>query len=151
MSYVRAGVFSFHSARLPTYPENFLSPIIPTHTRRARKSNHSRTYELPGGGGCTGSIVRPIRRASKPFVSATYAHFARNSLVSHTYAKTGGYTPCGKCRRADILDFSPYILRFLAFRLALLAPSPSIEARPPFRHCSLITGTGPLQPLCSLW
>ena len=27
------GVFSFHPARLPTYPENPLSPIIPTYAR----------------------------------------------------------------------------------------------------------------------
>src|SRR5258708_40203514 len=74
------------------------------------KSNHPHTlvpsasregYGMPRGGGCTSFLVRPIRFVSKPFVSPTYA-------------KTGGSPPCGKCRRADIFDFSPYILRFFA-------------------------------------
>jgi hypothetical protein len=124
------GFFSFHSAHLPTHPENSLSPIIATLARSFCKSNHSRTYRIPGGGGRTGFLVRPIRRASKSFVSPTYAHFARNLFVSPTYAKTGGYTPCGKCRRADILDFSPYILRFFANRLKITAhPSGQSGAR----------------------
>jgi hypothetical protein len=93
------GVVSFQPARLPAYSENSASPIIPTLARRSRNSNHSRTYGIPGGRGCTGSLVRPIRRASKPFVSPTYA-------------KTEGYAPCGKCRRADIFDFSPYFSHF---------------------------------------
>jgi len=107
------GVFSFHSAPLPTCPEKSLSPIIPALARRARKSNHSRTYGIAGGGGCTGLFVRPIRRASEPFVSPTYQVSARNSLVSPTYAKTGGCIPTQKCRRADIFDFSPDISHFL--------------------------------------
>src|SRR5579859_3511596 len=117
------GVFSFHSAPLPTCPEKSLSPIIPALARRARKSNHSRTYGIAGGGGCTGLFVRPIHRASKPFVSPTYQVSARNSLVSPTYAKTGGggiysqnsFLPSRllqlftkKCRRADIFDFSHF-------------------------------------------
>jgi len=134
------GVFSFHSAPVPASLENFLTPIIPTLARPSRKSNHSRTYGIPGGGGCTGFLVRPIRRASKPFDSPPYQIPVRNSFVPPPYAKTGGYTLCGKCRRADIFDFSPYILRFFAGRLALLAPIPSIEHRPWFWHFSLFTG-----------
>ena len=44
------GVFSFQPARLPAYPENSASPIIPTLARRSRNSNHSRTYGMPGVG-----------------------------------------------------------------------------------------------------
>ncbi len=95
-------VFSFHPAPLPACPEKSLSLIIPARlsrapferdARRARKSNHSRTYGIAGGGGCTGFFVRPIRRASKPFISPTCQISVRNSFVSSTYAKTKGYTP----------------------------------------------------------
>src|SRR6266481_9168802 len=84
------------------------------------KSNHPHTlvpsafregYGMPRGGGCTSFLVRPIRFVSKPFVSPTYQISVPNSFVSPTCAKTGETPPCGKCRRADILDFSPYILR----------------------------------------
>jgi hypothetical protein len=78
------GIFSDSSSRLT----------------KPAKSNYSCTYRVPGGGGYTGFLVRPIRLVSKSFVSPTYA-------------KTGGYAPCGKCRRADIFDFSPYVLMFL--------------------------------------
>src|ERR1700719_988316 len=139
------GAFSFHSARLPASPENSLTPIIPARLSRAplerdarpsRKSNYSRTYEIPGGGGCTGFLVRPIRRVSKPFVSPTYQISARNSFVSPTYAKTGEWSPCGKCRRADIFDFSPYIFRFLGRLLGqcLLNGSHTPEILPGFRQ-----------------
>src|SRR5579859_6348864 len=117
------GLVSFQPPRLPAYPENSASPIIPTLARRSRNSNHSRTYGIPGGGGCTGFLVRPIRCASKPFVSPTCQISVRNSFVSPTYAKTGGggmssqnsFLPSPllrlftrECRRADIFDFSPY-------------------------------------------
>src|SRR5579859_257531 len=124
------GAFSFHPAGLSAFPENLLSPIIPAHAKRARKSNHSHTYGIPGGGGCTGLLVRPVRRVSKPFVSPTYAHFGHNFCVSPTYAKTRGYTPCGKCRRADIFDFSPYFLRYFANRSKITThPSALSSAR----------------------
>jgi hypothetical protein len=88
---------------------------LPVRKPRGTKSNLSRTlalsvlregYGMPGGGvllACPERSRRviPIRRASKPFISPTYA-------------KTRGVCPCGKCRRADILDFSPYISHFLA-------------------------------------
>src|SRR5258707_9086958 len=61
----------------------------------------------------------------------------RNSFVSPTCAKTGGYPPCGKCRRADIFDFSPYFLRFLArlLRQRLLRGTGAPEVLPGFRQC----------------
>jgi hypothetical protein len=46
------------------------------------------------------------------FTSPPYAHQPRISFVSPTYAKTGGGTPTQKCRRADIIDFSPDISHF---------------------------------------
>src|SRR6201988_1701421 len=52
---------------------------------------------------------------SKPFVSPAYKINVRNSFVSPTYAKTGGVHPAQKCRRADILDFSPDISHFFTF------------------------------------
>ena len=122
------GVLSLYSARFPAFSESPLTPIIPTDARPSHKSNHSRTYGIPGGGGCTGFLVRPIRLASKPFVSPTYPHFARNFFVSPTYAKTGGYTPCGKRRRADVFDYFPYFWRFLLKQKAGWAsPSPTKE------------------------
>jgi hypothetical protein len=131
------GVFSFHPAPFLASPENPPSPIIPTLARPSRKSNHSRTYRVPWGGGCTGFLVRPIRLVPKPFVSPAYKISVRNSFVSPTYTKTGGYTLPPKCRRADIFDFSPYILRFLGrlLRQCLLNGSDAPEVLPGFRKC----------------
>jgi len=121
------GVLSFHPTPLPASSENSLSPIIPALARVSRKSNHSRTYGVPGGGGCTGFLVRPIPRASKSFVSPACKISVRNSFASPTYAKTGGggtssqnsFPRSGlarqftrKCRRADIPDFPPHISYF---------------------------------------
>jgi hypothetical protein len=47
------GVFSFHPARCLASREFSLNSIIPTLARLSRNFNHSRTYALPGGGGCT--------------------------------------------------------------------------------------------------
>jgi len=78
-----------------------LAPVLPTLARLSGKSNHSRTYGMPGGGGCTGSLVIPIRRASKLFVSPTYA-------------KTGGHAPVENVGAPTFLIF-PHIFRtFLA-------------------------------------
>src|SRR5260370_16691411 len=134
------GVFSFQPARLPAFPENLPSQIIPTLARLSRKFSHSRTYRVPGGGGYTGLFVRPTRFVSKSFVSPTSKIPVRNSFVSPTYAKTGGWAPSGskplklslKCRRADIFVFSPYFLCFFACRLSLLVPP--IQPTPPSRH-----------------
>jgi hypothetical protein len=54
------------------------------------------------------------RRRAISFISPRYEHEPRKSPVSPTYAKTGGVYPTQKCRRADILDFSPDISHFLA-------------------------------------
>jgi len=64
----------------------------------------------------------PLATSYISFISPTYEHQPRISPVSPTYAKTGGWTPSGsktlklclKCRRADILDFSPDISHFFA-------------------------------------
>jgi hypothetical protein len=57
------GLVSSHPARFLASRENPLSPIIPALARLSRKSNYSRTYGIPRGGGYTGSFVRPIRHA----------------------------------------------------------------------------------------
>jgi hypothetical protein len=86
-------VLTFHPAHLSTCEPDSLSPIIPTVARPSHNSNHSRTYEIPRGGGYTGFLVRPIRCASKPFVSPTCKITVRNSLISPTYAKIGECIP----------------------------------------------------------
>jgi hypothetical protein len=65
--------------------------------------------------GCRLSAVGQSRAASSiSFISPAYERQPRISLVSPTYAKTGGVYPTQKCRRADIFDFSPDISHFLA-------------------------------------
>ena len=63
---------------------------------------------------CRLSAVGQFRAISSiSFVSPSCERHPRMSLVSPTYAKTGGCTPTQKCRRADIFDFSPDISHFL--------------------------------------
>jgi hypothetical protein len=70
---------------------------------------------------CRLSAVGQSRATSSiSFISPAYEHRPRISLVSPTYAKTGGWPPdetktlkfCLKCRRADIFDFSPDFSHF---------------------------------------
>src|SRR6202035_2000029 len=42
---------SFLTTPLPASNQNSLSPMIPALANSPRKSNHSRTYRTPGGGG----------------------------------------------------------------------------------------------------
>src|SRR6266403_3597586 len=58
--FVRA-LLSFHTAPLPGHNQNLLSSIIPTLARLSRKSNHSRTYSPPQGGG----LVIPIQKTNR--------------------------------------------------------------------------------------
>jgi hypothetical protein len=114
------GLFSFQPARLPTYPENLPSPILPTHACPSRKSNYSRTYRTPRGGGYTGSLVGPIRRAlsTETPLSAlfNFRHLRTLSFsVAHPISwlpsafrtlsqKTGGVYPLSghtRCSQAD--------------------------------------------------
>src|SRR5579859_8156414 len=110
---------SYHSARIPACPENLPNPIIPTllsrasferHSRPSCKFNYSRTSAMPGGGGYTGFLVRPIHFVSKAFISPTYEISVRNSFVSPTYAKTGGCTPQKmSARRHHLLPLPPQL------------------------------------------
>jgi len=61
---------------------------------------------------CPGRSRRGHSPSSISCISPAYELQPRMSLVSPTYAKTGGCTPVQKCRRADILDFSPYFSHF---------------------------------------
>src|SRR3984957_13300745 len=98
--FVRA-LLSFYPARLPAFPGNLPSLIIPARLSRvpferdarpSRKSNYSRTSAIPGGGGYTGFLVRPIRIVSKSFDSPPDQISVRKSFVSPTYAKNRGAT-----------------------------------------------------------
>jgi hypothetical protein len=60
----------------------------------------------------------PLVAAHRPLatsissISPAYELQPRMSLVSPTYAKTGGCSAAQKCRRADIFDFSPQFSHF---------------------------------------
>jgi hypothetical protein len=121
----------FQQAPVLASPENSLSPMIPTLAHPSL--NPFPCYIFPA----TGGRVPPVQPNSSPsctlylplvylgrsrratfsisFISPAYEHQPRMSLVSPTYAKTGGVYPTQKCRRADILDFSPDISHFFTF------------------------------------
>src|SRR4029077_8232991 len=135
--FARGGV-SFHPARLSAYPVNLPSPIIPTLARPPANSNYCRTCTMSRSGGCTGFLVRPIRRASRPFVSPTYQISVRNSFASPTYAKTGECTPPKMSARRHFLSLSSqsplsslflfYRLRTLSFSVSNLSPDLPISS-----------------------
>src|ERR1700739_913014 len=133
------GLLSFHLAPFPGSQTNLLSPIISTLARPSGKSNRRyHFHDTQGGVSCCQphsdhyvSLQPPgyqrsakHRELSRPklFPSPAYKRVTGHSFVSPAYAKTGGCTLPRKCRRADIFDFFPYILRFFACRLALLGP-----------------------------
>src|ERR1700739_4275595 len=128
------------------------------------KSNDSRTCatlaqvqsllclaRCQGGGGC---LLHGILVAHRPsliyhtqgpaaaisFASPAYENLTRNSIVSPAYAKTGGYTPPQKCRRADIFDFSPDFSRFFTSA----SPRRSHPAQTPsHKRAGMITSAAP--------
>jgi len=97
-----------------TYKRVFLSPTIPALTQGVGEGALLSSSSWPTA---NSSWLRAS--ATKSNVSPTSAFFANNPFVSPTYAKTGGWPPCGKCRRADISDFSPYFLQFSSQRRTL--------------------------------
>jgi len=103
--YLENPVKSNHSR---TYKSVFLSPTIPALTQGVVE-----VATLPSSSSLTANGSR-LTASAKSNVSPTYALFARKPFISPTYAKTGGYTPCGKCRRADILTFSSDFSRFFS-------------------------------------
>jgi hypothetical protein len=56
----------------------------------------------------------PLATALISFISPRYENSLRKSFPSPTYAKTGGWLPPAKCRRADIFDFSPDFSHFFS-------------------------------------
>jgi hypothetical protein len=110
------------------YPlKAFRSRLTPTASTLARPPiNPFPCYIFPATGGrvplvqprlltvhCRLLTCRESRTDfSISFISPPYEHQPRMSLVSPTYAKTGGCTSSQKCRRADIFDFPPYFTHF---------------------------------------
>jgi hypothetical protein len=107
--------------------KTFRCTLSPAVSALARPSlNPFPCYILPATGGrvplvlpwpltvdCRRLTFRgPLVTSGISFISPPYEHQPRISLVSPTYAKTGGCTPGQKCRRADIFDFSPYFSHF---------------------------------------
>ena len=111
------GFFSL-SRSLLTPPRSFV--FIQLHTLSFL--DHSYPVSFPQlahssakNGGYTPTWSYHTSSSSISFVSPSCERQPRISLVSPTYAKTGGCTPTQKCRRADIFDFSPDISHFLNF------------------------------------
>ena len=90
-------------------------------------ANGSKLPATPESAPSSGHGTRPTSHGSpNPFISHTYSRPARKPRTSNTYAKTGGYPPCGKCRPADIFHFSP---PFPLFRSAPPNSSPEHGTR----------------------
>ena len=82
-------------------------PLV--YPERARRVNQPRLLTVH----CRLLTFREsLATSSISFISPPYEHQPRISLVSPTYAKTGGWVPPQKCRRADIFDFSPDFSHF---------------------------------------
>ena len=94
-------------------------PLV--YPERARRVNQPRLLTVH----CRLLTFREsLATSSISFISPPYEHQPRISLVSPTYAKTGGWVPPQKCRRADIFDFSPYFSHFSC-------PEPAAKRRTP--------------------
>ena len=138
------GAWSFQPARLPASPKNISSSIILTLARPSRKSNHSCTSAIPGDGGYTGFLVRPIRYGSKPFVSPTYAKTGdvplwKMSARRHFLPFLATHSPCvprvrsraiaSHQLRATIHPPVGFLARLVRFSTLLLrGPGPDAEA-----------------------
>jgi hypothetical protein len=146
--------------------KTFLSPLTPAVSTLARPSrNPFPCYLFPATGGRV-PLVYPerARRVNQPrlltvdcrlltfreslatssisFISPPYEHQPRISLVSPTYAKTGGWVSPQKCRRADIFDFSPDFSHFSSPEPGANRPSqPALFERRPYK-----TEEGGLKP-----
>jgi hypothetical protein len=101
----------FRAGRMPALPKHGEGWASPSPTKTAshgsRDTNHDSLPTLV-------AAHRSLATSYIPFISPRYGHQPRIPFISHTYAKRGECTPTQKCRRADILDFSPYILHFFA-------------------------------------
>jgi hypothetical protein len=153
---------SFHPAgSLPTPKSSqiqlFRHSCPERHSRGMRglpvNSNYSRTSAMPGGGGYTGFLVRPIHFVSKAFISPTYEISVRNSLVSPTYAKTGGVHPSKNVGAPTFsLSFLPIpnldTLSFLSFAHSFIFRSTTIPCLPSALR-TLSQETGGVSPVWS--
>ena len=99
-------------------------PLV--YPERSRRVNQPSLFAVD----CRLSAVGQFRATSLiSLISPAYGHRPCKSLVSPTYAKTGGCTPTRKCRRADIFDFSPYILHFSCSERGAKGSSPRARLR----------------------
>jgi hypothetical protein len=91
---------------------------------------------------CPWPLLASRQNCPKSNDSPTYAPISRKSNDSPTYAKTGGWgvfpAPTFKyhlkCRRADIFDFSPYLLHFFPSGPIARADGPPPKAGPTERR-----------------
>jgi hypothetical protein len=93
-------------------------PLV--YPERARRVNQPRLLTVD----CRLLTFREsLTTSSISFISPPYEHQPRISLVSPRYAKTEGWVPPQKCRRADIFDFSPDFSHFSRFEPGAKRPS----------------------------
>src|SRR5579859_1540676 len=130
-----------HTAHLPV-PESLAPKSNYSHTYEplSRKSNYSRTYAIPRGWGLVlpdterdgqahlpqrqratdhgtqTTILASLATSSIPFISPASEPQPRMSLVSPTYAKTGGVCPCKNVGAPTFLIFPLISRTFLALR-----------------------------------
>ena len=103
------GVFSFNPARLPAFPQNRPTPIIPALARSSSKSNYSRTYTVPGEGDIPVFLSdqftalfpqKPCAPPSFFSISCALFHFPYHTYLPpflylpHSFQKNRGCTPC---------------------------------------------------------
>jgi len=109
------------AGRMPALPAHGAGWASPSPTKTA---NHR-----PRFSSSLAAAHRPLATSLISFISPAYGHRPRMSLVSPICAKAGGCTPTRKCRRADIFDFSPYILHFSCSERGAKGSSPRARLR----------------------
>jgi len=133
---------SFHTAPVPAFSQNYLSLIIPTLAQPSCKSNYSRTYGIPGGGGiyrlfCQTNLSRSFTESSFCALFC-FRHLRTLSIsVSHLSAASSGI--CALLRKklgvplsghANPTGQHPPANDAMPFPLAHLLPLPHLSPVP---------------------